>query len=163
MNFEGWKLLCEYFRVAFPFLICHPQFKNLTYTRDWTTRPPVLTSTTEWNLEQNIWCFRKPQSVGKIETNVVSSAGPLFKSLKSHTVSQSIEIHIESFTEIYLSLVVSPRVTENDVVQHSSIESHIVFCGRMVSGLVRSVWIHCGIAALYTEIRTSNLVRYSVV
>ena len=33
LNFEGWKLLCEYFRVAFPYLICHPQFKKLTYTR----------------------------------------------------------------------------------------------------------------------------------
>ena len=25
VNFEGLKLLCEYFRVAFPYLICHPQ------------------------------------------------------------------------------------------------------------------------------------------
>ena len=133
VNFKGWKLLCEYFRVAFPFLICHPQFKNLTYTRDWTTRPPVLISTTEWNLEQNIWCFRKPQSVGKIETSVVSSGGPLFKSLKSHTISQSMEIRIASFIdsilffnkEIYLSKVVWTCVAKEDVVHHNRLESHI--------------------------------------
>ena len=49
----------------------------------WTTRPILLISTTEWNLEQNIWCWRKPEAVCKVETSVVSSGAPLFKLLKA--------------------------------------------------------------------------------
>ena len=78
-----------------PFLVSHMSSSiQKPQKRGRTMRPLLLVSTTEWNLEQNIWRWRKPQWVGKIETSVVSSAGPLFKSLKSHTISQSIEIYI---------------------------------------------------------------------